>query len=127
MVRQSVGRSPGNIEIHRMHGWALVNVADNAGAFSAFTQARGLLPANAKPSYDLLAGLVISSWLTDRHDEAVTHYVSLIEIGRSDQKPEDWALAATITAKDWPKTESHPLEAARQETLRRHPHLAPKE
>ncbi|MBX3739993.1 MAG: TIR domain-containing protein [Akkermansiaceae bacterium] len=110
--------------IPRTHGWALLNLGDAAGATAAFEKSRSLLPASSQSGQDLLAGLAIAAWLTDRRDEATAYYWDLIKTGNSAEKPTYWTKAETITAQGWPEVEIRPLEEIRKETLRRFPEAA---
>jgi hypothetical protein len=123
LLEQGAARFPEDANLANMTGWALVNLEEHEAALAAFQKARVLMKTGAVGT-DLLAGLSLSLWLSQREDEAVAAYIELIAQGRRLQKPADWAEAGTISGQGWPEGESKPMEALRRRVLERHPEVA---
>jgi len=124
LLRQAAARFPQDANVHRLAGWCHLNLADPAAALRSFQTARAALGQDTRPGTDLLAGLAISHWLTKDESAAVATYKQLIETGRAQKKPIDWADPKTIAGQGWPEAEAVPLEALRQATLAKYPDLA---
>ncbi len=118
---EGTARFPRNGMLFIIQGWSLINIHDPEGAFASFEIARSFIPAGRVPFSDHLAGLAISAWLTNRTEEAVADYRTLI------QRAPEWARAKTITDQGWPDAEAKPMEAVRTATLLKFPELTPKE
>ena len=108
---------------HRLAGWCHINLEDFAAALQSFEAAEKTLKSDEEPGTDLLAGLSLARWLNKQTDAAIATYKQLIEAGRAEEKPGDWAAVKTITDLGWPKAETTPLEALRKATLKKHPDL----
>ncbi len=124
LLRQAAARFPQDANVHYLAGWCHLNLADPAAALRSFQTVRAALGQVTQPDTDLLAGLAISHWLTKDESAAVATYKQLIETGRAQKKPIDWADPKTIAGKGWPEAEAAPLEALRQATLAKYPDLA---
>ncbi len=110
----------------RMEGWARIGLHENEAALRAFRRAEALIEGGQKPGTDLLSGLAIAQWLNGKRDEAIVTYRQLIETGRAQKTPTDWADPKKIIDLKWPEAEIKPLEEIRAATLAKHPELAPK-
>jgi tetratricopeptide (TPR) repeat protein len=114
-------RFPQEEIVARMEGWALLNLRTPEPALAAFRRSEALLvAAQKKPGADLLAGVVITSWLVEKAEDAVQEYRRLIAL---DAKYGD---ATKVRAFAWSEAEVKSMLAALAETLRRHPELAPR-
>lgn len=109
-----------------MAGWTWIVLGNPAGARTAFQASQKLDKAGDASNTDLLAGLSIAQWLTGDRGTAMTTYGQLIEAGRKQEKPTDWAKAGTISNLTWPEAETKPLEEIRKATLKKYPELVPK-
>lgn len=114
-------------DIFRIAGWSWLNFGDAVAADAAFRRTQELLAEEAHSDTDLLAGLAISSWLTDRREEAIGYYRALIATGREKNPSVDWTHPDSITTRGWPAAETQPLEAVRAATLKQYPELTPSE
>lgn len=110
----------------RMEGWARIGLHENEAALRAFRRAEALIEGGQKPGTNLLSGLAIAQWLNGKRDEAIVTYRQLIETGRAQKTPTDWADPKKIIDLKWPEAEIKPLEEIRAATLAKHPELAPK-
>lgn len=106
-------------------GFTYLILNDPVAARKAFEVARGNLEPGEKPGEDLFAGLAIGRWQTGDREAAVTHYRALIETGREQDEPMDWANPEAISDMGMPDAMSKALEEIRQATLAKHPELAP--
>lgn len=112
---------PGEEGAHRLAGWCYINLADYPAAQHSFEDAERTVKPDQKPGTDLLAGLSLVRWLNQQTDAAIATYKQLIEAGRAEEKPTDWADPETFTDQGWPAAEAIPLEALRKATLEKHP------
>jgi tetratricopeptide (TPR) repeat protein len=111
--------------VHRMAGWCYINLGDHTAAQQSFEAAEKTLKPEEKAGTDLLAGLSLARWMNRQTEAAIETYKVLIETGRAQDKPTDWADPKKITDLTWPEAETKPLEALRAATLAKHPDLAP--
>jgi tetratricopeptide (TPR) repeat protein/flagellar basal body-associated protein FliL len=118
---------PKSEEIAHSEGWTRINLQENPAALAAFLRARSLLERNEKPSSTLLGGLALAQWLNNEREAAIGTYRQLVETGRSQEEPKDWADPKTIAAKKWPAFKADSMEALRAATLARHPDLMSEE
>jgi WD40 repeat protein len=123
IFQQAEARFPDDESIAFYAGWSFINLDDPSAALAAFQRTRSLLKPEEKPDTDLLAGLALAQWLNQKQSDAITTYKQLIETGRSQKKPTDWAAEDTIRKMGWPDAEAKPMEQLRKATLAKHPEL----
>ncbi len=121
---EGIDRFPQDVNLFQMKGWAYLLLGDYDSAIEAFRITEGLFKSSKPADWvyrdPIFWGLVIGHWVNGDKDSAVLEYRKLVITQNNGARSADYVKHLQLT-----RAESEALEAARIETLKRYPELAP--